>query len=105
MSATFIGRLAVATERQGQRLGAVLLAAALQRAFESASTVGSSMAVVDTRQAAAGLYARTVPTCATRRGPRRRCASQAGRPNDRSPCGPPSAPEAIPPPSAADDRT
>ena len=43
VSATLIGRLAVAKDRQGQRLGAVLLADALQRAFESASTVGSSM--------------------------------------------------------------
>ncbi|EQD59986.1 GCN5-related N-acetyltransferase, partial [mine drainage metagenome] len=39
VSATLVGRLAVATEHQGQRLGAVLLADALQRAFESASTV------------------------------------------------------------------
>ncbi|RBP10392.1 acetyltransferase (GNAT) family protein [Roseiarcus fermentans] len=58
VSATLIGRLAVATERQGQRLGAVLLADALQRAFESASTVGSSMVVVDALdEAAAGFYA------------------------------------------------
>ena len=47
VSATLIGRLAIAKERQGQRLGAVLLADALQRAFGSASTVGSSMIVVD----------------------------------------------------------
>ena len=45
VSATLIGRLAVAKDHQGQRLGAVLLADALQRAFESASTVGSSMVV------------------------------------------------------------
>jgi GNAT superfamily N-acetyltransferase len=58
VSATLIGRLAVAKERQGQRLGAVLLADALQRAFESASTVGSSMAVVDALdEPAAGFYA------------------------------------------------
>src|SRR5271165_168618 len=58
VSATLIGRLAVATEHQGQRLGAVLLADALQRAFESASTVGSSMVVVDALdEAAAGFYA------------------------------------------------
>ena len=58
VSATLIGRLAVATDRQGQRLGAVLLADALQRAFESASTVGSSMVVVDALdEAAAGFYA------------------------------------------------
>ena len=34
VSATLIGRLAVAKDRQGQRLGAVLLADALRRAFE-----------------------------------------------------------------------
>jgi len=47
VSATLIGRLAVAKGRQGRRLGAVLLADALQRAFESAGTVGSSMVIVD----------------------------------------------------------
>ena len=58
VSATLIGRLAVATEHQGQRLGAVLLADALQRAFESASTVGSSMVVVDALdEPAASFYA------------------------------------------------
>jgi len=58
VSATLIGRLAVATERRGQRLGAVLLADALQRAFESAGTVGSSMVVVDALdETAASFYA------------------------------------------------
>ena len=58
VSATLIGRLAVAKGRQGQRLGAVLLANALQRAFDSADTVGSSMVVVDALdEAAAGFYA------------------------------------------------
>ena len=58
VSATLIGRLAVAKGHQGQRLGAVLLADALQRAFDSASTVGSSMVVVDALdEAAAGFYA------------------------------------------------
>lgn len=47
VSATLIGRLAVAKERQGQRLGAILLADALRRAYGSAGTVGSSMVVVD----------------------------------------------------------
>jgi predicted GNAT family N-acyltransferase len=47
VSATLIGRRAVAKHRQGQRLGAVLLADALRRAFDSASTVGSSMVIVD----------------------------------------------------------
>ena len=58
VSATLIGRLAVSKDRQGQRLGAVLLADALQRAFESASTVGSSMVVVDALdESAADFYA------------------------------------------------
>src|SRR5216683_7698134 len=58
VSATLIGRLAVSKDRQGQRLGAVLLADALRRAFESASTVGSSMVVVDALdELAAGYYA------------------------------------------------
>jgi predicted GNAT family N-acyltransferase len=58
VSATLIGRLAVSKDRQGQRLGAVVLADALQRAFESANTVGSSMVVVDALdESAAGFYA------------------------------------------------
>lgn len=58
VSATLIGRLAVATDRQGQRLGAVLLADALRRALASAETVGSSMVVVDALDdGAAAFYA------------------------------------------------
>ncbi len=58
VSATLIGRLAVATDRQGQRLGAVLLADALRRALASAETVGSSMIVVDALdEGAAAFYA------------------------------------------------
>lgn len=58
VSATLIGRLAVTKDRQGQGLGAILLIDALQRVFESASTVGSSMVVVDALdEAAAGFYA------------------------------------------------
>jgi predicted GNAT family N-acyltransferase len=58
VSATLIGRLAVATTHQGQRLGAVLLADALHCAFNSARTVGSSMVVVDALDdRAAGFYA------------------------------------------------
>lgn len=58
VSCTLIGRLAVAKDQQGQRLGSILLADALQRAFESASTVGSSMVIVDALdEAAAGFYA------------------------------------------------
>jgi predicted GNAT family N-acyltransferase len=58
VSCTLIGRLAVAKDQQGQRLGSILLADALQRAFESAGTVGSSMVVVDALdEATAGFYA------------------------------------------------
>ncbi len=58
MSATLIGRLAVSRDRQGRGLGAILLADASLRAFESAATVGSSMIVVDALdEAAAGFYA------------------------------------------------
>jgi GNAT superfamily N-acetyltransferase len=58
VSSTMIGRLAVAADRQGQRLGSILLADALQRAFESADSVGSSMVIVDALdEAAAGFYA------------------------------------------------
>jgi len=58
VSATLIGRLAVAKQWHGQHLGAVLLADALRRAFESAGTVGSSMLIVDALdEAAAGFYA------------------------------------------------
>lgn len=55
VSATLIGRLAVATAHQRQGLGALLLADAVQRAYASAGIVGSSMLVVDaiTEQAAA----------------------------------------------------
>ena len=57
VSATLIGRLAVAKDRQGERLGSILLADALQRAFESADTVGSSMVIVDALdEAATGFY-------------------------------------------------
>ncbi len=47
VSATLIGRLAVSKDYQGQRLGSVLLAKALQKAFDNMSVVGSSMVVVD----------------------------------------------------------
>jgi len=58
VSATLIGRLAVAADHQGQRLGAVLLADALRRALASAETVGSSMVVVDALdERAAAFYA------------------------------------------------
>lgn len=58
VSATLVGRLAVARARQGQRLGALLLADVLQRAYASAGTVGSSMLVVDALdERAAAFYA------------------------------------------------
>jgi GNAT superfamily N-acetyltransferase len=47
VSATLLGRLAIAREYQGQGLSSVLLARALRKAYESAATVGSSMVVVD----------------------------------------------------------
>jgi GNAT superfamily N-acetyltransferase len=47
VSATLIGRLAIAKEYQGQGIGAALLARALRKACENASVVGSSMVVVD----------------------------------------------------------
>jgi GNAT superfamily N-acetyltransferase len=47
VSATLLGRIAVATELQGQGLGSVLLAKALTKAYENAAQVGSSMVVVD----------------------------------------------------------
>jgi len=47
VSATLIGRLVVANDRQGQHLGSILLVDALPRALESADTVGSPMVSVD----------------------------------------------------------
>lgn len=47
VSATLVGRLAVSAARQGEGLGWLLLADAVQRAHRSAATVGSSMLVVD----------------------------------------------------------
>ncbi|MCX7099004.1 MAG: GNAT family N-acetyltransferase [Methylococcales bacterium] len=55
VSATLLGRLAVVGHRQRQGLGALLLADAVKRAYVSASSVGSSMLIVDaiSEQAAA----------------------------------------------------
>jgi predicted GNAT family N-acyltransferase len=47
VSATLLGRLAIARERQGEGLGGILLARALRMAWESAGSVGSCMVVVD----------------------------------------------------------
>lgn len=58
VSATLIGRLAVAAALQGQGLGALLLAGGVQRAYASARSVGSSMLVVDAiSEEAASFYA------------------------------------------------
>lgn len=58
VSSILIGRMAVASGHQGKGLGAILLADALERAWNSAATVGSSMVVVDALDAgAAGFYA------------------------------------------------
>lgn len=57
VSATLIGRLAVAHGQQGRKFGSILLADALQRALASADAVGSSMVVVDALdERAAGFY-------------------------------------------------
>lgn len=57
VSATLIGRLAIAANQQGERLGAILLADAVRRAYFSADTVGSSMVVVDAiHERAAAFY-------------------------------------------------
>jgi GNAT superfamily N-acetyltransferase len=57
VSATLIGRLAVSEARQGERLGAILLADAVRRTYRSADTVGSSMLVVDSlSERAAAFY-------------------------------------------------
>ena len=47
VSATLIGRLAISRTRQGEGLGSLLLADAVQRAYASAQTIGSSMLIVD----------------------------------------------------------
>ena len=58
VSATLIGRLAIDGARQGQGLGAMLLARALRLAYDNASVLGSSMIVVDALDdRAAGFYA------------------------------------------------
>ena len=55
--ATLIGRLAVAKEEQGRHLGSISLRTPLDRAFESAGTVGSMVIVDALDEAAAGFYA------------------------------------------------
>lgn len=58
VSATLIGRLAIAAAHHGRGLGGVLLVAALRKARDSADVVGSSMVVVDAiDESAARFYA------------------------------------------------
>ncbi len=47
VSATLIGRLAVAQDEQGRGLGSLMLARALRKAWENAAQVGSCMVIVD----------------------------------------------------------
>jgi GNAT superfamily N-acetyltransferase len=47
VSATLVGRLAVAQSHQGLGLGGVLLVRALRKAYENRNVVGASMVVVD----------------------------------------------------------
>ncbi|HET9743844.1 MAG TPA: GNAT family N-acetyltransferase [Terriglobales bacterium] len=47
ISATLIGRFAISSDMQGQGWGSRLMAKALQKAYENADVVGSSMVVVD----------------------------------------------------------
>lgn len=57
VSATLVGRLAVSAARQGEHLGAILLADAVHRTYASASTIGSLMLVVDAiNERAAAFY-------------------------------------------------
>ena len=59
VAATLVGRLGVSEPRQGEGLGAMLLADAVQRTYASAATVGSSMLVVDAiNKRAAAFYER-----------------------------------------------
>lgn len=56
ISATLIGRLAVAKPEQGKGIGAMLLARALRTAHDNASIVGSCMVVVDAIDDAASRF-------------------------------------------------
>ena len=57
VSATLVGRLAVVGHQQRQGLGALLLADAVTRAYVSASSIGSSMLIVDAiNEQAAAFY-------------------------------------------------
>ena len=57
VAATLIGQLAVSETRQGERLGAILIADAIERAWLTAATAGSSMLIVDAiNERAAAFY-------------------------------------------------
>jgi GNAT superfamily N-acetyltransferase len=56
VSATLLGCLAVTLTRQGEGLGSLLLADAVQRAYASAETIGSSMVVVDSLNVRAAAF-------------------------------------------------
>ena len=57
VSATLVGRLAVVGHQQRQGLGALLLADAVKRAYASASSIGSSVLIVDAiNEQAAAFY-------------------------------------------------
>ena len=57
VASILIGQLAVCEARQGQRLGAMLIADAVRRTYASASTIGASMMVVDAiNERAAAFY-------------------------------------------------
>ena len=57
VSATLVGRLAVAQTRQSEGLGAILVADSVRRAYASAGTIGSSMLVVEAiNERAAAFY-------------------------------------------------
>jgi GNAT superfamily N-acetyltransferase len=56
VAAILIGRLAVSKPRQGPRLGAVLLADGVRRAYAGATIIGASMLVVDAIDARAAAF-------------------------------------------------
>ena len=57
VASILIGQLAVSETRQGERLGAMLIADAVRRRYAGASTIGASMMVVDAiNERAAAFY-------------------------------------------------
>ncbi len=51
--ATLLGRLAVASDYQGQRLGELLLMDALRRSWETSRTIGSTAVITDAKNTGA----------------------------------------------------